>query len=179
MDQRLASNGTIVAPVCSSDCYPGYGVWLKNSVKISEEEGGNCAGEVDGTLGGLAPVDDGFWLTIASSADVEGEDIALYHIGNDDVVGPRIWLTNTPGKIESAGHLAVFDGGLLAGWRLDAEYKLARIDLKGAMVGEPVVIPTRLSEHNEFFLHPNGDVGWAFATKGMAKLNLVHVKPCD
>ncbi|MCP4606951.1 MAG: hypothetical protein GY847_41645 [Proteobacteria bacterium] len=179
MDQRLAYNGTRIGPVCQSDCYPGKGVFFNHNTKVSEESGGDCAGNIDGTLGGLAPVKNGFWLTIGSLVGRDKDDIALFHINNNGNVGPRTWLTETPGQAEAAGHLAVFEDGLLAGWRLGSTYMLARLDASGKMQGSPVTIPTKLSEHNDFFTYPNGDVGWAFATKGQAKLNLVRVTSCD
>jgi hypothetical protein len=168
-----------VGSACLSDCFPGQGVYFDHNHEVSREPGGDCAGSIDATLGQLAPVASGFWLAVGSSAGRDGHDIALFSVDNDGNVGPKKWLTDTPGKTEDAAHLAPFASGLLAGWRESGQYLLARLDSSGAIAAGPTTVPSRLSEHNDFFLHPEGDVGWAYATADARSINLARVRRCE
>lgn len=178
LDQRLAWDGSTLAPVCLSDCYPGQGVWFNNRTEVSAEPGGNCAGELDAELGGLVAADSGFWLTIASSAGVNGRDIRLFRLDDRGATLGEAALTDTPGVVERAGGLAPFGAGLLAGWTAGNTSVLTRLDDSGQVTHAEQAIPARLSDHGDLFAYPDGRVGWAYATRGSRVLTLVQVVDC-
>ena len=179
MDQRVTVHDGRTTAICLSDCYPGQGIFLNNSTTISLETGGNCAGNIDGSLGGLVTDSGGSWFNFGSSMDRNGEDIALVHIGQNGSVGPKQWLTDTPGQVEASAHLAPFEGGLLAAWQLGNQTLMVRLLATGEPDGDAVVIPTRVAAHDDFFVHTDGDVGWAYATQGSSTINVVRATGCD
>jgi len=179
MDQRVTVEGGRTTAICLSDCYPGQGIFLNNATTISLETGGDCAGNIDGSLGGLVTDGGGSWFNFGSSMDRNGEDIALVHIGANGSVGQKRWLTDTPGQVEASAHLAPFEGGFLAAWQLGSQILMVRLLDTGEPEGDPVAIPTRVAAHDDFFVHDDGDIGWAYATQGSSTLNLVRVTGCD
>ena len=61
LDVRLAQSGSVVGPVCLSDCYSQKAILWSNSKIISDEPTGNCSGTSGAALGGFVPVSGGFW----------------------------------------------------------------------------------------------------------------------
>ena len=87
----------------------------------------------------------------------------------------QTWLTATPGD-ESAGHLAAFEKGLLAGWHAGAKSFVQRLDGSGAPLAAPEEVTTALRDHDDFVTWPNGDVGWPSASN--TKLTLARYRAC-
>ncbi len=177
MDQRLAISGDRVGAVCVSDCYPGQGMYFDHTTEILLEPGGDCAGQIGATLGGLAPVADGFWLAWGSSAGRDGHDVALVHVGLDGTVGTISHLTETAGENEDAIHLAPIGTGLLAGWRRAGVQRVARLDASGAIEAEVESVLPSFRDHDDWFARPGGDVGWV-RSDAADSVGIVRVRDC-
>ena len=105
-------------------------------------------------------------------------DIALLHLGADyAVLGPRLWLAETPGVAETNLHLAPYGPNrLLVVWdnieRLNCTARTcwgtytgtsARlIDLQGNFLTPDVRIDAPPNSEQDIVVFPNNDLGWAF-----------------
>jgi hypothetical protein len=179
LDVRLAHNGSIFAPVCTSDTYPGAGIWLRNRIELSPEPSITNTG--GGTkLGGLVPAPDGFWLTFTSPEPGPTYDVVFLHFDNEGNVSGRVMLTETDSVDEEFSHLAAYgEGDLLAGWSTDGQLSLATLDTAGSILEGPVVVSAQIGGLDDFVTYPNGDIGWAAAWDDMSTLQIVWVAACE
>jgi hypothetical protein len=179
LDERLAHNGTTFAPICTSDTYPGAGIWFENDVEVSSEPTITNVG--GGTkLGGLVPAPDGFWLNFASPEGRSSYDVAFVHIDNSGNASGKTYLTDTASVDERFAHLAAYGNNqLLAGWGEDTDLTLAVIDTSGNIVEGPSQISAEAGGLDDFASYANGDVGWAFAADGASSLQVVRVTRCE
>ena len=178
LDERLAHNGNTFAPICTSDTYPGAGIWFSNRVEISPEPSIDNMG--NGTkLGGLVPAADGFWLSFTSPANRDSYDVVLIHVGNDGSPSGRVYLTDTPSVDEEYSHLAAYGENLLAAWSTGTELTLAVVDTAGSVLEGPVVIGAQAGGFDDFAAYPSGDVGWAYAWGDLSNLQVMRVARCE
>jgi hypothetical protein len=178
LDVRLAHNGSTFAPICTSDTYPGAGIWFNNQVEVSREPSITNTG--GGTkLGGLVPAPDGFWLTFASPEQRPSYDVVFLHVGNDGSPSGRVYLTDSADVDELYCHLAAYGDGLLAGWGTTTELSLATLDTTGTVVEGPVAVSAQAGGLDDFVTYPNGDVGWAYAWGELSSFQVVRVARCE
>lgn len=177
LDVRITHNGNRFGPVCLSDCYPGKGIYFNHNTLVRDEPSGNCAGGSSASLGGLAPVADGFWLTFASDEGRASHDIGLVHIDNGGSVGTPVWLTNTDSVQETNPHLARYGAGMLAAYSAGGQATFVVLDSSGAVTDGPVTLGVQLPWGSDMTTFPNGDVGWAVASGG--GLSIIRVARCQ
>jgi hypothetical protein len=178
LDERLAHNGGTFAPVCTSDTYPGAGIWFANRVEISNEPSITNVG--GGTkLGGLVPTSDGFYLYFASPEGGSSYDVVFVHVDNDGETSGRVLLSETPEVDERFAHLAAYGDGLLAGWGEETDLTLAVVDTSGNVVEGPVAISAQAGGLDDFASYPNGDAGFAYAGDGASSLEVTRVARCE
>ncbi len=178
LDERLAHNGTTFAPICTSDTYPGAGIWFNNRVEVSPEPSIDNMG--NGTkLGGLVPAADGFWLSFTSPENRASYDVVMLHVGNDGSPSGRVTLTDTPNVDEEYSHLAAYGSNLLAAWSTGTELALAVVDTAGSVLEGPVVVGAQAGGPDDFATYPGGDVGWAFAWGNLSNLQIMRVARCE
>jgi hypothetical protein len=179
LDVRLAHNGTVFAPICTSDTYPGAGIWFENDVEVSEEPSITNVGGI-AKLGGLVPLTDGFLMSFTTPEDRQSTDIALIHVGNDGEPSGRAYLTDTASVDEGYSHLAAYGGdGFLAGWDADDVLTLAVVDAAGAILEGPTATTAQIGGQDDFATLANGDVAWASAWQDLGILRVVRVRACD
>lgn len=179
MEVRVVHNGTRLGPVCSSDCFPSKGVHFdhRGGELYTDETGSNCAGRYGTTLGGVVPMDDGFWVTFTATDDRASHDVALIHVANGGARGPLRWLT------EDATHdrhvkAARYGAGFVVAWESDGQARFERFDASGASIEGPVAVPgAGLASASDFFVYGDGDVGWV--TRGAAGLQLARLRVCE
>lgn len=179
LDLRLSHNGTNIGAVCLSDSYPGKGIYLNRRARISNEPSGDRAGQSAARLGGLVPVENGFWVTWTTPEGRASDDVALMHLeGPNFRAYRRIWLTANE-VAEDMPHLARFGAGMLAAWRERGSiHRLARLDLSGNLLGASEVIAVQFSASDDFITYASGDVGWAYVWGTVSELKLVRVRRC-
>ncbi|MBN1608900.1 MAG: hypothetical protein JW940_19895 [Polyangiaceae bacterium] len=169
LDERLAHNAATWAPICTSDTYPGAGIWFNNRREVSNEPSITNMGE--GTkLGGLVPAPDGFWLDFAST------EVVFVHISNDGSPSGRVTLPNSSAAY---AHLAAYGDGLLAGWGPDTSLTIAELDTNGSVTEGPVAITAQAGGLDDWATYPNGDVGWAYAWGDLSSLQIIRVMRCE
>jgi len=187
LDLRLAlrptqRGGTDMAAACLSDAFPGKGIYINRRARISSEPSGDREGHSDARLGGLVPVENGFWLNWTTPEGRASADVALQPVDG----GPnfraypqrRIWLTAND-VAEDLPHLARFGEELLAAWREGGfVYRLARVDPNGNLIGAPEVVEAQFGAGDDFITYASGDVGWVHAWGAGSELKLVRVRHC-
>ncbi|MEI8255989.1 MAG: hypothetical protein WCJ30_09995, partial [Deltaproteobacteria bacterium] len=159
--------------VCSSDCYPGKGVYFMHSTLLFTDSSGNCAGSVGQRLGGVTAVSDGYFIGFTSAEGRASSDPAVVHVARDTTVGAVRWLSSAAGDASDL-HVAAFGTGALAAWNEGAGGQLQQLDATGAPVGgaEPLDAAL-LSGADDFFAYTNGDVGW-LSSRGLVRLPGCH-----
>jgi hypothetical protein len=164
MEVRLAQGHGTEGAVCSSDCYPGKGVFFEHSTEVFMDASGNCAGFVAQRLGGIAPVSDGYWIAWTSPEGRGSSDPAISHVVGG-APGAPIWLSDAAGDASDM-HLAPYGTGLVVGWNEGGSGHLATLDAAGAVVGaiEPID-ESVLSGADDFFTYASGDVGFATGSR--------------
>jgi hypothetical protein len=178
LDVRLAHNGTAFAPLCTSDTYPGAGIWFNNRVSVSTEPSITNVGGVT-QLGGLVAAPDGFWLSFISPEQRTAADVAFVHISNAGAPSGRTYITDTPSVAEKYAHLAAYGDRLLAGWSTATEITLATVDSAGTVLEGPALTTAQAGGQDDFATYPNGDVGWAYAWGDLTYLQVVRVVRCQ
>ena len=179
LDVRLAWNGTTFGPVCLSDCYPSKAILYNHYGMIHDEPSGNCAGGSDASLGGLAPVADGFWLDFTSREGRGSSDVGLVHITSDGTVGPVVFLMDTAAVDESKAHLARYGDDLLAAWDSGGTTTIAVVNGEGTALEGPLASSAQFGARDDFINWPNGDVGWAYAWGDTTQLQIVRIAHCE
>lgn len=177
LDERIAHNGTVWAPVCAADTYPPTGFYFNNKTKISDEP---TITNVGGTakLGGLVPAADGFYLTFTSPSGRSSSDVGFVKFSNTGAPSGKVFLTDTASVQEAWAHLAKYGDKLLVGWGTGAaQVTIATIDTAGAIVEQPVATTAQIGGQDDFASWPNGDAGWAWGAD-MA-VHLVRVTRCQ
>ena len=173
MEVRIAHNGTTLAPVCASDCFPEKGIHVnhRSAMLYPDEGGSNCAGRYGTTLGGVVPTSDGFWVTFTATDARASHDVAVIHVANDYTPGSPIWLT-ADAYDDANVHAARYGAGFVVAWTgMGGTDRIARLDTTGTVVEGPVDVPTAaLAGASDFFLFSNGDVGWATGSGQLARL---------
>lgn len=179
LDDRLAHNGTVFAPICISDSYPGAGIFFGNRTKISAEPSVTNVGGI-AKLGGLVPAPDGFWMTFTSPADRASSDVVFIKIGNTGTPSGRTYLTDTASVQEGYSHLTGYGDRLLAGWDSGAGTAVTLVvtDKTGVVVEGPAVTTARIGGQDDFATFANGDGGWAAAWEDLSQLRVVRVAAC-
>jgi len=166
LEVRLAWNGADFGPVCLSDCYPTKGIHINGywGSEISAEPSGNCSGGSAASLGGLAPVSDGFYLTFTSPEGRSSADVVLVHVTAGGTVGSKIYLTDTAGVEETGAKLAAYGGNLLAAWMAGSSATFAVVDGSGAILEGPETLGVAFDPHDDFINFADGAVGWAMGS---------------
>jgi hypothetical protein len=179
MEVRLAHNGTRLAPVCASDCYPSKGVHFdhRGARLWPDETGSNCAGSYGTTLGDVVPVEDGFWVTFTAIDMRASSDVALVKVDNAGRVGEVQWVT-ADGMRDTAVRAARYGDGLLVAWSNDTGSYLARYGLGGALVEGPVAAnEANVGGATDFFVFDGGDVGWVTGSGG--GIAIARLRRCE
>lgn len=171
MEVRIEHNGTLLAPVCASDCYPQKGIHLnhRSAMLYPDEGGSNCAGGYGTSLGGVVSMTDGFWVSYTATDARASHDVAIQRVGNDFRAGEPIWLTADSvrdGNVRAARHGA----GFVVAWTSGGTDRVARFDAAGAMLEGPVDLAAGLGGSSDFFVFANGDVGWITGSGALARL---------
>jgi hypothetical protein len=164
MEVRLAQGRGTAGAVCSSDCYPGKGVFFEHNTQIFLDASGNCAGYVAQRLGGVAPVADGVWIAWTSAEGRASSDPAIAHVVGG-APGAPLWLSADAGDATDM-HLAPYGSGLVVGWNEGGVGHLTTLDAAGAIVGavEPIDAGV-LAGADDFFVYAGGDVGFASGSR--------------
>lgn len=174
MEVRIEHNGTTLAPVCASDCYPQKGIHVnhRSAMLYPDEGASNCAGGYGTSLGDVVPMSDGFWVSFTATDARTSHDVGLIHVGNDYSPGTVQWLTTDDfrdGNVRSARHGA----GFVVAWSGSSGDRIARFDASGAMVEGPLDFPSAgLSGSSDFFVFSSGDVGWITGSGALARLRV-------
>jgi hypothetical protein len=176
LDERLAHNGTVWAPVCAADSYPPLGFYFNNKTKISDEP---TITNVGGTakLGGLVPAADGFYMTFTSPTGRASSDVGFVKFSNTGAPSGKVFLTDTASVQEAWAHLAKYGDQLLAGWASGAQVTIATIDTAGAIIETPVATTALIGGQDDFATFANGDAGWAWGADMV--VHLVRVARCQ
>ena len=157
--------------VCSSDCFPGKGIFINSSHQVYEADG-NCGGNVSAQLGQFA-LGEGSWKLVFNALDrpgYEGHGIALATI-DADYQSDFTWLTNTDGSYERDPVIARLgsDGETeryLVGWTTtnDEAYWLGIIDGEGNFLAGPEDVTSagvRWGNRDDSFrMRADGSVSW-------------------
>lgn len=179
MEVRVVHNGTRLGPVCSSDCYPSKGIHFdhRGGLLVSDEEGSNCAGGYGTTLGGVVPMDDGFWVTFTATDDRASHDVGLVHVANDRTRSAVSWLTADDAR-DGNVKAARYGDGFVVAWTSGGEARFERFDATGASVEGPVGMPeAALGGASDFFVMADGDVGWV--ASGPGGLRFTRLRACE
>jgi hypothetical protein len=169
--------------VCSSDCYPGKGIFISNSYQVYEADG-NCAGSVSAQLGQIAP-GEGSWKLLFNALDrpcCGGHGIALATI-DESYQSSFTWLTNTDGAHERDPAIARLgsDGQAeryLVGWTTtdDSVYWLGVIDGEGNFLAglEEVTSVDVLwgNRDDSFRTRADGSISWVQGDPTSTELRL-------
>lgn len=156
--------------VCSSDCYPGKGVFASGH-QVYEADG-NCGGNVSAQLGQIA-LGDASWKLVFNAVDrpcCEGHGIGLATV-DEDYASRLTWLTNTDGAYERDSAIAHLGSGAqperyLAGWTTtdDGSYWLGVIDDDGDFLAGPEEVTSAGvwwgNRDDSFRTRINGSVSW-------------------
>ena len=169
--------------VCSSDCYPGKGIFINNNYQVYEADG-NCAGSVSAQLGQIAP-GEGSWKLLFNALDrpcCEGRGIALATI-DENYQSNFTWLTNTDGADERDPTIARLgsDGPAeryLVGWTTtnDSVYWLGVIDSEGNFLAGPEEVTSAGAlwgnRDDSFHTRADGSISWVQGDPTSTKLRL-------
>jgi hypothetical protein len=169
LDERLAHNGTVWAPVCAADTYPPTGFYFNNKTKISDEP---TITNVGGTakLGGLVGAADGFYMTFTSPTGRASSDVGFIKFSNTGAPSGKVFLTDTASVQESWAHLAKYGDRLLVGWQSGSQLMIASIDTAGAIVEPAVATTASIGGQDDFATWPNGDAGWAWGSDMLVRV---------
>ncbi len=164
IDVRLAHDAAgEPTPVCSSDCFPGKGVYFAHDRLVFTDPSGDCMGYVAQHLGGVAPTASGSWVGWTSAEGRSSQDPAIALVGG--AVAPPIWLSSDAGDASDM-HLAPFDGGLVAAWNEGGAGHILRLDASGTAIGSAETIDASLlAGADDFSVLAGGDVGWAVGAR--------------
>lgn len=164
IDVRLSHDASgEPTPVCSSDCFPGKGVFYMHDTQVFADPSGNCMGFVAQHLGGVAPIAGGNWVGWTSAEGRSSQDPAIALVGGS--VGAPIWLSSDAADASDM-HLAPFEGGLVAAWNEGSSGHVVQLDASGAMVGAIETIDAGLlAGADDFLVMAGGDVGWAVGSR--------------
>ena len=157
--------------VCSSDCYPGKGIFVNNHYQVHEADG-NCGGNVSAQLGQIAP-GEGAWKLLFNALDrpcCAGHGIALATI-DENLQSSFKWLTNTDGAHERDPAIARWGSDAqeeryLVGWTTtnDGTYWLGIIDSDGNFLAGPEEVTSagvRWGNRDDSFrTRADGSVSW-------------------
>jgi hypothetical protein len=180
MEVRVVHNGTRLGPVCASDCYPSKGIHFdhRGGELVSDERLSNCAGGYGTSLGGVVPMDDGFWVTFTATDGRSSHDVGLVHVGNDRSIGAVHWLTADDARDRNV-KAARYGSGFVVAWTGgDGQARFERFDATGASVEGPVGIgDADLGSASDFFVLADGDVGWVASSGG--ELQLARLRVCE
>ncbi len=173
MEVRVRHNGSLLGPVCASDCYPSKGIHFnhRSAMLYPDEGGSNCAGGYGTSLGGLVPMPDGFWVTFTATDARASHDVGMVHVGNDRRAGDPIWLS-TDAVRDANVHAERHGDGFVVAWTAGGTDRIARLDASGSVIEGPVDMPALgLAGASDFFPFSNGDVGWVTGTS-LARLRI-------
>jgi hypothetical protein len=176
VDLRLTYNtlSDVIGPMCLSDEFPQAGaVWSRSNLIASMP--GDGGGHVQGQLGGLVPLGQGFAFTYVSQTDRSSYDVALASISSSGFNTYDAWLTDTPRIDETSAHLAAYGQDLLAAWKSGGQLLLSVVDADGNFLEGPVAASADIGDHDDFFNYPDGRVGWTYAGSGRGSLVTVTV----
>lgn len=157
--------------VCSSDCFPGKGIFVNGGHQVYESDG-NCGGCVSAQLGQFA-LGEGSWKLVFNALDrqgYEGHGIALATI-DEDYQSDFTWLTNTDGSYERDPVIARLrpDGETeryLVGWTTtnDETYWLGVIDGAGHFLAGPEEVTSAGvawgNRDDSFRTRADGSISW-------------------
>ncbi len=170
VDTRLASNASGLGPVCTSDCYPGKGVYFMHDTLLYDDPSGDCMGGVDTHLGGVAGVAGGFWVAFATPAGRSSRDVGLARVAGGRLDGAVTWLASSA-AVEDDVHLAAApDGGAVAAWSDGTSGHIVRVDPGGAAGTVEDIDNALVRGASDYFSWPSGDVGWALPGTSGARL---------
>jgi len=170
---------------CSSDCYPGKGIFLgANGGQRVYEADGNCGGNVSAQLGQIALGDDS-WKLVFNALDrtcCEGHGVALATI-SAGYQSNMVWLTHTNGATERNPVIArLGDSGqgerYLTGWNTtnDDRFWLAIIDGSGNFMVAPEEVSSKGigwgDRDDSFRTRPDGTVSWVWGESRSAQVSL-------
>lgn len=173
LDQLLGTNDTAFAPICISDCYPEKGVFYNHDqTMLIDDPSANCMGGYTTLLGGIAGVEDGFWVALGKQGEA-GYEMQLSKLDTSGAVAATVPLG---ASASGARRLASYDGGLLLGASEGGATTLQRYDLAGAAVGQPETVAASLPLQDITSLS-NGEVAWAW-TEG-STLEVARVRVCE
>ncbi len=177
LDVRLGWNGSLLGPVCLSDCYPSKAIWFDHrGIELHPEPSGNCAGSSNAELGGLAPVAGGFFVSFVSAEGRASHDVALLQVSNSYQKGELRWLTDTAGVEEQSAHLAPYGPALFAAWEAGGQTLGALVDESGAFLTGPEPLGLSFNRQTDFATFSNGDVGWAYGSG--SELTMYRLRRC-
>lgn len=183
MEVGLAQRPGQLGSICASDCYPQKGVMFNHRTFVYGDSVANCAGKYGTHLGGLVPLQDGFWAAFTAGEKRESADVALARIGADGKPGAPVWLSAD--KVEdSAPRLARYGADLLLGYRAGGTAGVMGKDVfvrasvaSGAATGPAEALPgSDLGAASDLLSFDNGDVGWA--QRGAAGISVARLRAC-
>lgn len=151
---RYHRGSTAILAVCTSDAYPGYGVYTEDKNYVYNVPA-NKAGKVAGEIGGLEIAYGGRWILIFNglqperkdssySSSTDNQDIAVAFIGRDKKRQSVKFLTDTKEINEEDGCISLMPGTFgnnaqyLVGWKSGSDYLLSVIDANANFVVNPV-----------------------------------------
>lgn len=172
MEVRIEHNGTTLAPVCASDCYPAKGIHVnhRGGMLYPDEGGSNCAGGYGTSLGDVVPMSDGFFVTFTATDARASHDVAVVRVGNDYSIGAVQWLTTDDFR-DANVRSARYGAGFVVAWSGSGGDRLARFDASGALAEGPIdAASAGLSGSSDFFVYSSGDVGWVTGGGALARL---------
>ncbi len=163
LDVRLGYDGQQFRPVCLSDCYPEKAIMYNHrAARIHAEPSGNCSGNSDAELGGLAVAPaGGFYLTFVSPEGRLSHDVAFVNVTAPGTVGPIHWLTDTAAVEESNAHLARYGDDFLVSWQGSGGMQMGLVDGDGNFLIGPEQVSVDFTQQTDFVNFAHGDVGWA------------------
>ena len=158
--------------VCSSDCYPGKGIFINHNEHQVFESDGNCGGLVSVQLGQTA-LAEGSWKLLFNAlgrTGYAGHGIALTTI-DENYQSNFMWLTNTNGEYERDPVIARLGNSLqsnryVVGWKTinDDVYWLGVIDGSGNFLAGPEKVSSAGiawgNRDDSFRTRTDGRVSW-------------------
>lgn len=173
LEVRLTHGTGGIAPVCSSDCYPGKGVFFMHRTELFLDPSGDCMGFARQRLGGIAAVAGGSLVGFTSAEGRSSVDPAIVRIGDDRVRGAVQWLSSEAGD-ERELHIGPLGAGGVALWLEGSQGRIARLDpTSGAAVGAAEAIDAALIENaSDVFRLSDGDTAWVVSGR------LVRLRAC-
>lgn len=172
--------------VCSSDCYPGKGIFIDHRGHQVYESDGNCGGLVSAQLGQIAP-GEGVWKLVFNALSVNGyvgHGVALATVDESNQ-SQVTWLTSTDGEYERDPVIARLGADLqsnqyLVGWKTidDDVYWLAVVDGNGDFLDGPEEVSSAEiswgNRDDSFRTRADGRVSWVQGDAGSTALHLFY-----